>query len=388
MPKGLALKMMKGLLLLFISLPLGLQAQLHSPLTLHHDTLDIHFRDDARFIDLTYDGNDRRLAVFLQRFNDHQASAQPGSLRLDVYGGAIPGRVAEQSQWMSARRAESVKEIVNRYLSGRIDSIITHNVDTLWDGYHEKRGMAVLTYALRQQQQPERVPVASSSSAVEQAETQPVAKPARMERKPFTKAVRTEKQPAPKVMRVAHDTVVSDSHYHTELSTNLLYLATGTPNITLDFGIGRRWSLSLTSGYNPWKYGSYTNDKDETINPKTMHWLVMPELRFWFREHLLGGYIALHGVYADYNVGGVKLFRELERHRYAGHLWGWGATFGWHWWLGRKHRTGMNAYVGIGYVRLVYDQYKACHCGARIEEYERSYLGPTRLGLSLTYRLK
>lgn len=177
-------------------------------------------------------------------------------------------------------------------------------------------------------------------------------------------------------------------HHHTEVSTNLLYLATATPNITIDLGFARRWSLALTAGYNPWKYASYTNDMNKTVNPKTMHWLVMPELRLWFHEHLQGGWIGLQAFYADYNIGGIKMISGIKNHRYDGNLWGQGLALGWHWWLGRKHRTGMNAYVGVGWVRVNYDEYKACQCSDLQESVERTYIGPTRLGLSLTYMIK
>ena len=189
------------------------------------------------------------------------------------------------------------------------------------------------------------------------------------------------------------DTVVDaqgirQRRHHTELSTNLLYLATATPNLTIDFGFARHWSFSVTGGFNAWKYPSYTNDMNKTVNPKTMHWLVIPELRFWFREHLSGGWIGINGAYADYKIGGIKAIPALKEHRYEGYLWSRGITLGWHWWAGRKHRTGVNAYIGVGFVTLKYDEYNACKCSKSTGTYDRSYIGPSRAGVSLTYVIK
>ncbi len=187
----------------------------------------------------------------------------------------------------------------------------------------------------------------------------------------------------------ADSTVIIDKiHYHTELRTNLLYLATATPNISVDFGFAQHWSLSLTAGYNPWKYPKRNRDDNKTVNPKTLHWLVMPELRLWFREHLERGYLGLYGQFAQYNVGGISFIPALNENRYEGRLYGGGVSLGWHWWLGRKHRTGLEASIGIGYLRLHYDKYRACNCSGLLETTDRNYVGPTKVALSLTYKLK
>ena len=56
------------------------------------------------------------------------------------------------------------------------------------------------------------------------------------------------------------------------VKTNLLYWATSTPNIGFEFGLGKRTTLDLVGGYNPW-----TLNKDD--NKKIKHWMVMPEFR-------------------------------------------------------------------------------------------------------------
>ena len=187
------------------------------------------------------------------------------------------------------------------------------------------------------------------------------------------------------------DTVVSrkDSvRHHTALRTNILYLATATPNLSVDFGFARHWSFGLTAGFNPFKYPARERDDNKTVNPKTLHWLVMPELRLWFREHLSGCYLGLHGAYAQYNIGGLSFISALNEHRYQGYLYGGGISFGWHLWLGKKHRTGLDLSLGAGYLRLHYDKYRACNCSGLLETVNQNYFGPTKAAISLTYMIK
>lgn len=65
------------------------------------------------------------------------------------------------------------------------------------------------------------------------------------------------------------------------VKTNLLYWATSTPNIGFEFGLGKRTTLDLVGGYNPW-----TLNKDD--NKKIKHWMVMPEFRYWLCERFNG----------------------------------------------------------------------------------------------------
>lgn len=176
--------------------------------------------------------------------------------------------------------------------------------------------------------------------------------------------------------------------HHVELRTNMLYLATTTPNISIDFGLADHWSLSLTASYNPFKFPKRNRDDGKIVNPKFMHWLVEPELKLWFDEHLEGWYMGLHGLYSEYNVGGISFISALNEDRYKGNLFGGGLSIGWHTWLGKKHRTGLDFSLGAGYLRLHYDKYKACNCSGVIGTYDRNYIGPTKAAISLTYMIK
>ena len=63
------------------------------------------------------------------------------------------------------------------------------------------------------------------------------------------------------------------------LKTNLLYAATLTPNLGLEIGITPQISLNIVGSYNPWNREGKKGDND-----KLVHWLVQPEVRYWLCE--------------------------------------------------------------------------------------------------------
>ena len=121
------------------------------------------------------------------------------------------------------------------------------------------------------------------------------------------------------------------------VKTNLLYWSSTTPNLSLEFGLGKRTTLDLTGAYNPW-----TLNKDK--NKKIKHWMVMPEFRYWLCE------------------------------RYNGHF------------LGK--RWNLEATIGLGYIYTQYDKYECATCGKFKGNKDKHYFGPTKAGISLIYIIK
>ena len=96
------------------------------------------------------------------------------------------------------------------------------------------------------------------------------------------------------------------------VKTNILYWATSTPNLGFEFGLGKRTTLDLAGGYNPWTL-------DREANRKIRHWMVMPEFRYWLCERFNGHFFGVHSGYAFYNLSGVRIpFRgkSTKDHRY------------------------------------------------------------------------
>lgn len=59
------------------------------------------------------------------------------------------------------------------------------------------------------------------------------------------------------------------------LKSNLLYDATTTMNLGLEFGLARKWTLDVPVNYNPWKPDN---------GRRLRHWGIQPEVRYWFCE--------------------------------------------------------------------------------------------------------
>ncbi len=160
------------------------------------------------------------------------------------------------------------------------------------------------------------------------------------------------------------------------MKSNLLYDVTTTFNLGLEFGLGRKSTLDISGNYNPWKFGKY----------QLKHWLLQPEVRYWFCERFNGHFLGIHGHYAEYNVGGLFFNHHMRHNRYQGHLYGGGISYGYQWIL--NDRWNLEAIIGIGYARLSHDNYPCTSCGEKIKSEHRNYWGPTKAGLTIVYIIK
>lgn len=164
------------------------------------------------------------------------------------------------------------------------------------------------------------------------------------------------------------------------LKTNALYWATTTPNMGIEAAVGKKHTLQLFYGLNPWKQ----SDGDQT---SLRHWLLMPEYRYWFCQSFNGWFIGAHLMGGQFNMAGIHLpfglLSGLENHRYEGWYAGGGISAGYQWPLS-KHWN-VEASLGVGYDYIKYDKFRCGECGERIKSGHTNYFGPTKLALSLLY---
>lgn len=164
------------------------------------------------------------------------------------------------------------------------------------------------------------------------------------------------------------------------LKTNALYWATTTPNMGIEAAVGKKHTLQLFYGLNPWKQ----SDGDQT---SLRHWLLMPEYRYWFCQSFNGWFIGAHLMGGQFNMAGINLpfglLSGLESHRYEGWYAGGGISVGYQWPLS-KHWN-VEASLGVGYDYIKYDKFRCGECGERIKSGHTNYFGPTKLALSLLY---
>jgi hypothetical protein len=160
------------------------------------------------------------------------------------------------------------------------------------------------------------------------------------------------------------------------VKNNLLYDATTTINLGLEIAMAPKWTLELPVNYNPWDLGE---------NRKLKHWLIQPEVRYWFCRKFGGHFMGLHGHIGGFNVGGIE-FLGMKDFRYEGDLYGGGFSYGYHWIL--NTRLSIEATLGVGYAFMDYSKYLCEKCAEKLSDDVRHYLGPTRAAVSLIYIIK
>ena len=167
------------------------------------------------------------------------------------------------------------------------------------------------------------------------------------------------------------------------LKANLLHgLATLTPNLAVEIGTGPRTSLEISGAYNPWN-----RTTDELDNKKRVHTIIRPEFRYWLCERFNGHFFGVNLFYANYNVSGYKYLSYFKKdQRYEGTTFGLGVTYGYRWEFARN--WGLEFNVGVGVALMDYDQFDCIRCSQKTESKSKTYFGPTRAGITLTYTLK
>ena len=174
--------------------------------------------------------------------------------------------------------------------------------------------------------------------------------------------------------------IISASAYSQNfgIKNNLVYDATLTPNLGFEVATGKRATIDLNVGYNPFTFSDHKKFK---------HWLVQPEFRLWHCEKFNGVFWGMHAHGGEYSVSGKHLpfgvFPNLKGYRYEGHFYGGGISFGYQWILGK--RWNLEASIGAGYARIKYDKYECAECGPKLDSGHYNYWGPTKATISFIF---
>ena len=165
------------------------------------------------------------------------------------------------------------------------------------------------------------------------------------------------------------DTVATDSvkKRRVVLRTNLLYWATLSPNLSVDFRVGNHWSLGLNYGRN---FIPLRNTVEHPHTRRLRHRFISPEVRYWTKGTFepRSWFFGLNGIYSQYNVSRLLgiVYPSLKDHRREGHMGALGIFAGYTWRAGKLFRMEALAGVASGYTR--YKDYDCTHCG--------TYYGP------------
>ena len=185
------------------------------------------------------------------------------------------------------------------------------------------------------------------------------------------------------LMLILLGNMIHTNAQNVDLKTNLLYDATLSPNLGLEFKLAPKWSLDLSGNLNAWTL------KD---GRRWKHWLAQPEARYWFCDCFSGHFLGFHALGGQYNYGSWKhginflnnRFKDLNNERHQGWFAGAGIAYGYTWILA-KHWS-LEAELGVGWAYTRYDVYPCTHCGTKLAEKKvHNYVGPTKAAINLIY---
>lgn len=166
------------------------------------------------------------------------------------------------------------------------------------------------------------------------------------------------------------------------IKTNVLYWATTSPNVALEVATGKKWTFKTTLGFNAWDFDATRNDEISL-----RHWLVQPELRYWFCQAFEGHLIGVHGIYTQFDMGNIPFIKgEIQDYIYRGYGYGAGISYGCHFPLAK--RWGVELTAGFGFLILDYDKYRCLDCTEYVGSYGRNYVGPTKLAVNFIFMIQ
>ena len=162
------------------------------------------------------------------------------------------------------------------------------------------------------------------------------------------------------------------------IKTNLVYGAALTPNLAVELPFKQHFSFEASTTYNAW---------DMKDNIKWKNLVVMGELRYWPKKSLQGQFFGLHLNWAKYNIGGIKMpyFADAIYYRYDGWMSGVGVSYGYMFNLSKSWTFEANIGIGLNYT--AYDKYLQPVCGAYWGSYKNVLFMPTKIGLSIVYKI-
>ena len=156
------------------------------------------------------------------------------------------------------------------------------------------------------------------------------------------------------------------------LKTNLPYWGLVVPNLAVEVRLADHWSLDIPVYYSP-----FTVADDYRFRTFTMQ----PSVRYWFKPEMKGHFLGVHVTGAAFNFATDKQFRYQD----TDGAWGAGIDYGYA--LRFSRHWGMEFNIGVGYLWTKYETYYNIENGASCGTETLNYLGITRLGISLIYKL-
>lgn len=182
-----------------------------------------------------------------------------------------------------------------------------------------------------------------------------------------------EPEPVPEPVPVV-EPLNPDTLQNIFVKTNLVGWGLIMTNIAAEYQWSDRWSVTLPLYYSAWNYFKGTR--------KYRTFVVQPEIRYWFNEHVYAG-AHLGLAYYNYAKNGEWRYQD---HNGSTPALGGGISGGWrtalsedrHWWL--------ELTAGVGVYRLHYDVFHNYHNGLVVDERRRTFFGVDNVAVTIAYR--
>ena len=156
------------------------------------------------------------------------------------------------------------------------------------------------------------------------------------------------------------------------LKTNLPFYALVVPNLAVEVRLADQWSLDIPVFYSPYTVARNYRYRVFALQPSARYWLEPGMKGHFFGVHLLGG---MFNISVD----------ERNRYQDTDGMWGAGLDYGYA--LKFSKHWGMEFNIGVGYIWTRYDTFYNVENGISWDTSIANYLGITRLGISLIYKL-
>jgi outer membrane protein OmpA-like peptidoglycan-associated protein len=171
---------------------------------------------------------------------------------------------------------------------------------------------------------------------------------------------------------------------HIALKNNLLYDLALLPNFTVEWYMGKQWSLAIEGNWSWWTFDHPIQNRwyyrIQTLGIELRKWVKSP---YPLHGHSLG-------IYSTIGNYDIRLFAEDEYTKGWLSYQSWSTGLSYAYSVPVAHRFNLEFGLAVGYMGGRYYGYDYCmihkHWAQRIA-YNRNYFGPTRAGVSLVWLL-
>lgn len=171
------------------------------------------------------------------------------------------------------------------------------------------------------------------------------------------------------------------------IKTNAPFILTGSPNIGVEWSVGRQLTLNADVMWMPYMFKKNEEVFRVLVGSVDFRYYVNP--KYYYTNDLWDGlYVGPYAMAGNFNIGLKEKDDEKTSYRRKG--WGIsaGVSVGYKFYLSSRFRIDAN--IGLGYAHLQYDKYEL---GGQYADFmleskkTKAYVGPTKIGVSLVYNI-